>query len=141
MNLSAFTFRASEMRAGMASPAPPVVQPGPCGCGSKSVAYDSLPAAVAAMPARSPVEVIAEAMTPLPRSVSTFGRMLAYFLTLIISRRAFPAATVPGSVNFSAHWSEYAPPKVHIGPSNVQARLFTALYQPWAHLFSPTTLW
>src|SRR5436309_3161224 len=53
-NLSALTFRSSEMRAGIASPAPPVVQPAPCGWGRNDVVNDSFPLALALMPLRSP---------------------------------------------------------------------------------------
>ncbi|SKZ67976.1 Uncharacterised protein [Mycobacteroides abscessus subsp. abscessus] len=67
MNLSALTFRASEIRAGIARPAPPVGQPTvPSGAGRNAVPKLNL--AFLVIPDRSPVDATVEAMMPALKS-------------------------------------------------------------------------
>src|ERR1700730_18722203 len=71
MNFSALNFRSSDSLAGIASPAPPVGQPGapPGPVGRADTPKSNL--AVSEIPARKPVDVTVEARMPVANSLMT----------------------------------------------------------------------
>src|SRR5688500_6836381 len=108
----------------IATPVPPVGQPGPVGPSGRQPEPTSN-CACSRMARSDPVEAIVQAVTPAEKS-ATYPSVppadtAATPLSLTSARTYSPASTVSGRSRVTVHSCEYAPPRPHMKLQNHQA--------------------